>query len=294
MKRQNILILVLLAASLSSLLVALYSLRKARFAIAQADHVLNVTRNQLNSHILREQQDLSQVKSELSLLRLSKIIESSLHAGEQNTFEKALKIRNIIYSQVPLKETPAGFNFMEFDSCFLRSTRNGDVGQLCGGLAILYLTALESQGIPARLVNIFSKNTEPYDGHTTIEFWFDGKWHASDPTFNIMYMDKGKYLSYSDLYERLQTNGSYTIVSNGFTVFPEKGDINAYYISLKDLTKYMVVHPAKVWKDGKEFDYPMTLFPANWDGNVTGKDGKKSDVKMFNTIYKHLYDGILR
>lgn len=161
-------------------------------------------------------------------------------------------------------------------------------------MAILYLTALESQGIPARLVSVFSKNTEPYDGHTTVEFWHEGKQHASDPTFNIMYTDKGSYLSYADLYEKLQANGSYTTVSNGFTVFPEKGNTNNYYISLKDLTKYMVVHPAKIWKDGKTFEYPMALFPGNWDGTIVGRDGKKQDVKMFNSIYKYLYEGILR
>jgi len=56
----------------------------------------------------------------------------------------------------------------------------------------------------------------------------------------------------------------------------------------------MVVHPGKVWKDGKKFEYPLTLFPDTWDGTLVGKDGKKKDVKMFNTIYKYLYDGILR
>jgi len=208
MKRQNSLILLLFAISVFAVAVAFYSLRKARFAIEQAQYAIkhgrrnsDITR-ELNLLVLQEQQKADLVKRKVSLLKLSKIIENSFLSADQNTFAKAIKIRNIIYSQVPIKVSPENFNFMEFDSCFLRSTRDETIGHICGGLAILYISALESQGIPARLVCIFSKDVEPSDSHVTVEFWHNGKWHASDPTFNVMYTYKGQYLSYSELYER--------------------------------------------------------------------------------------------
>lgn len=62
------------------------------------------------------------------------------------------------------------------------------IRQLCGGMAHTYAWMLESLGVPARTVQLatadFLAGREHYGTHITVEAWYGGKWHLSDPTFN--------------------------------------------------------------------------------------------------------------
>ena len=236
---------------------------------------------------------ITEIENQVKFLRLATIVENTMNNEDESNFGKAINIRNEIYTQVPLKKTPKGFNFMDLDNSYLKSVRDKTVGHICGGLAMVYATALESQGIPARYVGIFSDDKQPYDGHATIEFWYKGNWCASDPTFNVMFKYKGEYISYSQLYKVIKNGEEYEIVSNGFPVFPERV-IENYYIKLGDLVKYMVIHPCEIWAGRKKYKYPMMLFPKNWDGAITFEGGKRRDVKAFGGIYKYLNQGQLR
>ena len=236
---------------------------------------------------------VNEPKAILETLRLAAVVKNAMKDERQDNFQTAVSIRNHIYQNVPLKRPPKNFDFMDIDDSYISSLRDESVGHLCGGLAKLYATALESQGVPARYVGIFSNDKEPYDSHATIEFWHEGKWYASDPTFNVMFRHKGDYLSYSDLYDLVKKHEPYEVVSNEFPVFPQRA-IQDYYIKLDELMSYMVVHTSEVWIDGQRLQYPMSLFPTNWDGAVTYNDGQRRDVRFFSGIYRFLSHGPLR
>ncbi len=228
-----------------------------------------------------------------SFSRLGDIIRNTITAKNNSTFEIAVDIRNRIYQQVPLKETPNDFLYMNFVDAYINSMRDNSVGHWCEGYAKIYAIALESQGIPARYVGIFSKDKEPFDSHATIEFWFKGKWYASDPTFNVMFKNKGEFISYSQLYALVNKSDQYEIVTNGYPILPSK-DIEKYYTKLDELMSYMVVHPSQIWSEGERLDFPMELSPKTWDGSITFDNGKKRDVTNFRNIYKYLNKGPLR
>jgi len=223
----------------------------------------------------------------IKMLKLAWIIKNTVNNTDDN-FLKAINIRNHIYQNVPLKRTPDGFNYLDFDNSYTCSIRDESVGHYCGGLVALYATALETQGIPARYVGYFTDNKQPYDSHATIEFWYKDKWYASDPTFNVMYLYKGEYLSYSELYILVINNIPYDVVSNGFPVYPERA-IGNYPVKPIDFMSYMVIHPSVIWVGNKKLYYPMELFPSTWDGSITYDDIGKRDVRNFEGIYRYLY-----
>ena len=260
---------------LIAIVISAYSLKKAHSADKMA-----------RKHAESDQRDMS-------MLRLGAIIENSIDRQFKNDFEKAVYLRNKIYQQVPLKTTPNGFPFMKFIDSYFESLRDDSVGHICGGLAKTYALALESQGIPARYVAYFTSDQHPYDSHATIEFWYEGKWYASDPTFNVMYKSGGRFLSYEELYPMVHEGGPYAAVTNGFPIFPERA-LEKYPLTPKVLMKFLSVHPSVVWSEGKKHSYPKALFPDSWDGAITYEDGKRRDVREFSGLYKYLNKGPLR
>jgi hypothetical protein len=156
----------------------------------------------------------------------------------------------------------------------------------------MYVSALESQGIPARYVGFFSRDDEPYDSHATVEFWYQGRWYASDPTFNVMFMHNDDYLSYSELYALINEDKPHEVVSNGYSIDPQRA-IEDYYIGLDELMKYMVVHPSDVWLDGEHYQYDVERLPDDWDGAIT-LQGERTDVTAYESFYQLLNQSSLR
>lgn len=66
---------------------------------------------------------------------------------------------------------------------------NADRPMLCGGMSAAYIWALRQVGIPARIVQLASR--EFLNGmdngatHVTVETYIGGAWRISDPTFNV-------------------------------------------------------------------------------------------------------------
>ncbi len=199
----------------------------------------------------------------LRLLRLRAVVADDVPT-DGNDFETAVVIRNHLYQNVPV-QAHTGVDWTRPAGAYLEATR-GDQGQLCLGFALLYLMALESQGIPARYVGLFDSDAGPYNSHATVEFWYRGRWLASDPTLNIMYVADGRYLSYAELYALVQAGAEYKMVSNGYPVDPER--ITGLLPSGIEAMRFVVIHPAQV--AGRRYD--MTLLPAGWDGTIDGMD----------------------
>lgn len=234
-----------------------------------------------------------ETKRDASLLKLAAIIQRDFSSKTRDPFESAINIRNGLYQQIPLKTPPENFDFWDMHGAYLKSVNDDDIGQICGGLTILYLSALESQGIPARYVGIYSSDKHPYDSHSTVEFWYKGKWIASDPTFNVMFKRNGQFMSYQELYESIQNRQSYEVVTNGFPSIKNR-TLDSYYIRLEDLMKYMVIHPSEVKVNGKILKETMKILPASWDGKITNEKGERRDVTNFEGIYTRLASGLLR
>lgn len=230
------------------------------------------------------------------LLRLATIVNHNLsteYPELKDQFQKAIHLRNLIYQSIPLKPTPQGFDFLDCDLAYLSSMRDDSVGHQCGGIAAIYLTALESQGIPARFVGIVSSDKHPYESHNTVEFWYQGKWYASDPTFNVMFQVQGAYLSYSQLFDHVRQGLPYDVVTNEFHTKPGR-TFAEYRIKLPELMKYMVVHPAKIWFQGKYHEYSMELYPRTWNGTVTNQQGQNISIINFVGIYETMNKGPVR
>jgi hypothetical protein len=199
----------------------------------------------------------------LRLLRLRAVVTDDVPT-DGSDFETAVAIRNHLYQNVPI-QAHTGVDWTRPANAYLKATR-GDQGQLCLGFALLYLMALESQGIPARYVGLFDNDVGPYNSHATVEFWYQGHWVASDPTLNIMYVVEGRYLSYAELYALAQAGAEYEMVSNGYLADPER--IAGLLPSGIEAMRFVVIHPAQV--TGHRYD--MTLLPVGWDGTIGGVD----------------------
>lgn len=211
------------------------------------------------------------------LKELSQMVRSDLGLTDDMAAQKkALLIRNHIYQSVPLERAPKDYNFYDFAEAYRAST-SGEIGFICGGLSLIYIAALESQGIPARRVGMWA--TEYDGGHASVEFWNGQKWLASDPTFNIFFRYEDEYLSYSEIWDLVRAGGAGKIEFVG----EQKRDrlIQNYQIPFEAYNQ-MVVHPARV----ESQEWPMEIYPAGWQG--------AHDFAPYAGIWPILGKGLLR
>lgn len=160
-------------------------------------------------------------------------------------------------------------------------------------MQILYMILLKSQNIPARRVQFYDKIKYPYNGHAPVEFFYNGKWYASDPQFNIMFKSGNQYLSYAQLYDILESKNDYEVTSNGFPIIDiSSKNIHKYYITLKDLMKYLVIDATKIVQNGKITTFDIILRPTGFDGHLKAKN-HTIDFKTHSSltpIYQFIYD----
>jgi len=237
----------------------------------------------------REQsKELAETKQIVSLLQLRAKLKDEIESPDQ--FEIAIELRNKIYSAVPIKNSRLlGADTFDPKQEFSDAIHDSEVGHLCGGMALIYMSALEALGIPARYVRLFASNGENPDSHVTVEFLHDGKWHASDPTFNVMFKKDGQFLSYLELGKLIKSNESYDVVSNGFE-FKKGRELENYYINYDDLFEYVIIHPSVVNTSEGRKNFELILLPESWDGTIGGE--KQSGP--LGGVYRLFSEGPLR
>lgn len=244
-------------------------------------------------YIAIEQQYIA-MQREVGISRLAHIM-GRRYGHIRDDFMRASAIRNDIYHSISLQATPEGYRFDNVASAYLESTDpEAGIGHVCGGHAIFYIAALEATGIPARYVGIFSRKAQPYDSHATVEFYYKGKWIASDPSFNAMFMEGGQYMSYADIYHALKAGRPFTTTTNGFSLKPERPRIETYYIPLKELMQYVVFHPARTGYGANTKAHPAQRLPASWDGTIAMQDGHNRPVTSVSHLYRFLGGGPVR
>jgi hypothetical protein len=251
-------------------------------------------------HSLHKQQQYHE--HVIGLLRLAQILDHLAPAKGDN-FQQALALRDMVYKSIELKDAPAGINFDDFGQAFSDSTRDPHFGQACGGLTILYMAALEARGIPARYVGLFTDNdvtTRNFDSHATVEFYYKGRWFASDPTFNVMFRRNGRFLSYAELYELVRQHKSYEVTSNGFRIEPGRALAN-YYTPLPKLLRYVAIDRGETTSEAppQAADSHATYLPRQWDGYLHFSGGEKAragytEKQPSNSLYNFLEDGPFR
>jgi hypothetical protein len=134
---------------------------------------------------------------------------------------------------------------------------SGRLPQLCTGMALTYIGLLQSFGIPARLVNVASREAvnlikfpEPnskksIDTHSIVEVFLDGRWIIQDPTFNIQWELDGKALNVLELREAFLSKKNPIPVSNDRKIFRGRS-VQRYYIPYQDLLAYIDISEFEV------------------------------------------------
>jgi hypothetical protein len=238
----------------------------------------------------------------IGLLRLAQILDH-LAPPKGDAFQQAIALRNTVYKSIELKDAPPGINFDDFGQAFSDSMRNPNFGQACGGLTILYMAALEARGIPARYVGLFTDSdvtARNFDSHATVEFYYKGRWFASDPAFNVMFRRNGRFLSYVELYELVRQHKSYEVTSNGFLTEPGRALAN-YYTPLSRLLRYVAIDRGETTSETspQNANSHATYLPRQWDGYLHFSGGKRvragyTEKQPSNSLYNFLENGPFR
>lgn len=239
-------------------------------------------------------------EEQLDILRLTETVRNSISNFPESKFEQAIAIRNHVYQSVnvPINaelQSNTGILLHEFDLRdsyfrFLRDSDNpGSNYVLCSAISAMYTALLEASGIPARGVAMFTSNEGEYKSHQTTEFWFNGRWYASDATFNVMFTSGDEYLSYEEVYNHINKGIDYTSTTNGFPLI-ENRTLKNYHTSLDDLMKFVVIYPSKIWMDGKFYNYRKTLLPATWDGIINHLQQSKKVDDDLDDFTKYLME----
>lgn len=123
---------------------------------------------------------------------------------------------------------------------------------LCQGLAIVYAIALRALGIPVRFVFMASNGST----HASVEFLHEGRWLASDPTFNVMFRVDGEFVDYQAVRRAYAEGRKVRPTTNGMELCPQvrftaglsgrpcRRCLGAYYITTQELLEILVVRSA--------------------------------------------------
>lgn len=147
-----------------------------------------------------------------------------------------------------------------------------EAGYLCQGTGQAYMIALEAFGIPTRRVDMFSSTSHDYFGHSSIEIHVDGRWFASDPSFDISFRADGRYLSWEELRSRLLSG---EMIGEEIEVVG-----NDSYDMPPELVRYMIIYPARVSRLGDETYFDLKIVPNTWNGKIAEKNGEMMDVVL--------------
>lgn len=269
--------------------------------ITQSVFLVNLNKkNSLNNKriekILKRIESFDQSKTAYDLSAIRSFIINSTPGFHQLTdLEKAISVNEWIYRNVSLKNSRVDFPWHQPFMGFFNSITNQEYGHICGGMAWMLITGLESVGLPARYVGLFSGTDESiknYANHASVEVWIDGKFMAIDPTFNVTFTDsKGKFVSWIEIAELNKKNEKFNIL-RGKTIFKGR-DLLEYHVPIRQVLNFVAVQPLRV--DGSEFD--AIFFPTDWTGIIKGKGdkGKSFDIHETLAFYKdYVGKGFLR
>jgi hypothetical protein len=200
--------------------------------------------------------------------------------------ETAFAIRDYIYRRIPVVDTK-GFSFDNFLEAFEQSAISG---QLCEGIAINYVIAMESLGIPARKVEMYTEAVDaptPVVSHAVAEVYIDGQWIAMDPRYNTsLWADEDTPIGWQEIRERCLQGDTVYVSDDGYTATR----MNIDEIPYCDYVDYMVFAPKRL-DDGYHEGF---FLPDDWDGIIRYNDGSALDVGEFYDYDLRLAEALWR
>jgi hypothetical protein len=150
------------------------------------------------------------------------------HAGAM------IAIRNSVYRK--FDNGPENINIEHSHPSLVYAVLGSDQNDMmCGGAAIAYSWALNTVGIPARIVqlagNKFLAGNDQHQTHVTVEVLIDNRWRISDPTYNASF-------KCSDGNDFLSVKGVMACLNHGGALRPVVGKAQVVGRSLSDLSLF--------------------------------------------------------
>jgi hypothetical protein len=133
---------------------------------------------------------------------------------QDDDFSKALVICTWVVNQIKAEGGGdlAASNRTPYS--ILTAMRQGDTGASCGYRALLYVGALKSMNLEARMLTLIKQDTQ--FTHATVEVLIGDDWIVIDPTFNVYFTIDGKLASAAELHRFLLSNGRDFRVEEGY------------------------------------------------------------------------------
>ncbi len=261
------------------IIYSLYAIRSFRTLI---NKLITISIEKDNQIRLKTYKGRQQITKELNALKT--ILITKLNLQNKNDFEKAIIVRNHLYQNIKSNRSDI-VNFFDILNAYKNSVETKKHHHICGGMQILYMLCLKSLNIPIRRVQMFDKTEVAYNGHASVEFCYNNKWYASDPTFNIMYKHENKYLSYIELYNLIKSGKSYDITTNNFSIIDDpRKNIDRYYIEIEELIKNLVIDQIEQLK--------TIVYPKKSNAQIYNKEKIIYDAKRDseeNAVYQFIY-----
>ena len=187
-----------------------------------------------------------------------------------DNLELALLLRNIVHTEIipgPMSvTTKEEYDLFDIDNAYIMSSTSKEYGHGCSGYASFYLALLKSFNIKARQVDSFPGNKEEtYLGsHTSVEFFYNGQYIASDPYFNLSYTYNGDYLGYREA-RKLLSKGHDVKIKYDFAKKEGRAIISNYLnnfnLNLTGFLSYLSFHKSTP-NDTPKYS------PIEWDGTI--------------------------
>ena len=147
---------------------------------------------------------------------------------QDDDFSKALVICTWVINQVKAEGRGdlAASNRTPYS--ILTAMRQGDTGASCGYRALLYVGALKSMGIEARMTS--QSQQDPRATHASVEVSIGGDQIVIDPTFNVYFTIDGNLTSAVELHRFLLSNSRDFRVEEGYEATSSIPYDSPYYL----------------------------------------------------------------
>jgi hypothetical protein len=202
------------------------------------------------------------------------------------TEKSQIKIAILLRDQIHRASIQAGAglpslttgDLSKWDDAYRMSVLTRTRANACNGLAILYMLALKSFGIPSRIVTMYAETrvtSLQVASHASVDVLINGKWLAMDPTFNLSLADDyHRPISWREAVERYRAGKIVLQSMDGMTRL-QNNPFN-YFVAVMNST-FESVSPFALFGP-----YPGGIFESmnpEWDGKITYIDGSQFDAR---------------
>jgi len=158
--------------------------------------------------------------------------------------------------------------FESKDPCEILDSLKSGKRAYCTLFSILYISALNSYGIPARMVALMASPGSFDRAHTTVEVWIGGRWVIQDPTFNSVVTDvHGNLLGVADAMNIYEEGGAVSWVQDATSVTPTMED---YVVPVEELFNLAVYRLYAYDPDGSRIELSARRFIDRLAGRIQG------------------------